>query len=127
MGTPLADTGAPAVQLYTAILGDDLQLEVIDERLEQMGLNVPNDLDPIMATILGGNPGSINWHDHFRTWRKNRIAQLAREYGDQLDDLADVLAEFAAKIKTLGPQGYLQATAHRSGETPFITPSHPDD
>jgi len=92
-----------------------------------MGLNVPNDLDPIMATILGGNPGSINWHDHFRTWRKNRIAQLAREYGDQLDDVADVLAEFAAKIKTLGPQGYLQATAHRSGETPFITPSHPDD
>jgi len=128
MGTPLADTGVPVVQLYSALLGDNLQLEAVDERLEQLGLNIPQDLDPIMATVLGApkDVAYLNWHDHFRTWRKNRIALLAREYGDQLDDLADVLADFAAKIKTFGPQGYLQSMAHREGETAFIAPAEPE-
>lgn len=127
MGTALADTGAVAVTLYTAILGADDQLEAMDERLEELGLNVPRDLDPVMATILGGDPASMNWHDHFRTWRKNRIALLAREYGDQLDEVANVLADFAAQIKTFGPQGYLQTTAHRKGETPFVGQGEPED
>lgn len=125
MGSPLADTDAPAVTLYTAILGDSDQLGVIDERLEQLGLNVPADLDPVMATILDGDPARGNWHDHFRTWRKNRIALLAREYGDRLDDLADVLADFASQIKTFGPQGYLQSVAHKQGEAAFTPPADP--
>jgi transcriptional regulator with XRE-family HTH domain len=128
MGTPLADTGVPAVQLYSALLGDNLQLEAVDERLEQLGLNIPEDLDPIMAAVLGAprDVAYLNWHDHFRTWRKNRIALLGREYGDQLDDLAAVLADFAAKIKTFGPEGYLQSMAHRGGETPFVPPAEPE-
>jgi transcriptional regulator with XRE-family HTH domain len=128
MDTPLADTGLPAVQLYSALLGDNLQLEAVDERLEQLGLNIPGDLDPIMAAVLGApkDVAYLNWHDHFRTWRKNRIALLAREYGDQLDDLAAVLSEFAAKIKTFGPEGYLQSMAHHVGETPFVPAAEPE-
>jgi len=124
----LADTGAPAVALYSALLGDNLQLEAVDERLEALGLNVPQELDPIMAAVLGAprDVSYLNWHDHFRTWRKNRIALLAREYGDQLDDLAEVLADFAAKIKTFGPAGYLQSVAHRDGETAFTPPGEPE-
>jgi hypothetical protein len=80
-----------------------------------------------MASILGGDPAKTNWHDYFRTWRKNRIALLAREYGDQLDEVADVLADFAAQIKTFGPQGYLQATAHRKGETAFVGHGEPEE
>jgi transcriptional regulator with XRE-family HTH domain len=128
LDTPLTDTGVPAVALYSALLGDNLQLEAVDERLEVLGLNVPQDLDPIMAAVLGAprDVAYLNWHDHFRTWRKNRIALLAREYGDQLDDLAEVLAEFAAKIKTFGPSGYLQSVAHRDGEPAFTPPGEPD-
>jgi transcriptional regulator with XRE-family HTH domain len=127
LGTPLADTGATAVSLYGAILGDGGQLEAVDERLAQLGLNVPTDLDPVMAMILGvGNPARLNWHDHFRTWRKNRIALLAGEYGDQLNEVAEFLADFAAKIKTFGPREYLQSTAHLVGETPFHGPGDPD-
>jgi transcriptional regulator with XRE-family HTH domain len=78
MGTLLADTKWTASMLYTALLGYGHQLEAIDERLEEMSLHVPTDLDPAMATILGfGNQARLNWHDHFRTWRKNRIALLA--------------------------------------------------
>jgi len=128
LDAPLADTGEPAVGLYSALLGDNLQLEAVDERLEQLGLNVPQDLDPIMAAVLGAprDVAYLNWHDHFRTWRKNRIALLAREYGDPLDDLADVLADFAAKIKTFGPAGYLQSVAHRDGETAFVPTGEPE-
>jgi len=124
----LADTGVPAVALYSALLGDGAQLEAVDERLEQLGLNVPQELDPIMAAVLGAprNVAYLNWHDHFRTWRKNRIALLAREYGDQLDDLAEVLADFAAKIKTFGPAGYLQSVAHKDGEEAFGPPAEPE-
>jgi transcriptional regulator with XRE-family HTH domain len=127
LDAPLADTGVPAVALYSALLGDNLQLEAVDERLEALGLNVPQELDPIMAAVLGAprDVSYLNWHDHFRTWRKNRIALLAREYGDQLDDLADVLADFAAKIKTFGPAGYLQSVAHRDGEPAFTPPGEP--
>jgi hypothetical protein len=38
------------------------------------------------------------------------------EYGDRLDEVADFLAEFADKIKVLGPAGYLRSTSHRAGE-----------
>ncbi|MBO0731603.1 MAG: hypothetical protein J2P57_20255, partial [Acidimicrobiaceae bacterium] len=122
LGTPLADTGVVAVRLYGAILGEHDQLPIIDERLAELGLNVPSDLDPVMAMILGGDPARMNWHDHYRTWRKQRIEILAREYGDRLDDLADTLADFAAKIKTFGPAGYLQSVAHKAGETPYPLP-----
>jgi hypothetical protein len=57
-----------------------------------------------------------NWHPHFRTWRKRRLREVEREYGDRLDEVADFLAEFANKIKALGPKAYLESTAHRSGE-----------
>jgi len=127
MGTPLADTGVPAVRLYSAILGDPDQLPIIDERLEPLGLNVPTDLDPVMAMILGSDPARTNWHDHYRTWRKERIALLAREYGDRLDDLADTLADFAAQIKAFGPDGYLQSVAHKPGETAYRQSPEDDD
>jgi transcriptional regulator with XRE-family HTH domain len=127
MGIPLADTGAVAVTLYTSILGDDDQLEAIDERLEEMGLTAPRDLDPVMSIVLGADPARMNWYDHFRTWRKNRITLLAREYGDQLDEVADFLSEFATAIKTLGPDGYLHSTAHREGEKPYGGRDEPEE
>ncbi len=127
MGTPLADTGVAAVRLYSAILGDPDQLPIIDERLEQLGLNVPTDLDPVMAMILGDDPARMNWHHHYRTWRKHRIEILAREYGDRLDTLADTLADFANQIKTFGPSGYLQSVAHKAGEEPYTPPADPGD
>lgn len=52
----------------------------------------------------------------FRTWRKKRLAKLASTYGDQLDEVAEFLAEFALQIKSFGPKAYLQSKAHRRGE-----------
>jgi transcriptional regulator with XRE-family HTH domain len=129
LDTPIADTGLPLVQIYFAILGSGTGLELIDERLEQLGLHIPQELDPVMAAVLGApkDVSYLNWHDHFRIWRKKRIDLLAREYGDQLDDIADVLSEFAAKLKTFGPRGYLQSIAHKDGEESFIPQADPEE
>ena len=61
------------------------------------------------------NPAT-NWHQHFRTWRKQRLREVEVEYGDRLDEVAEFLAEFGNKIKALGPSGYLRSTSHRAGE-----------
>ena len=47
---------------------------------------------------------------------QRRLREIEVEYGDQLDEVADFLAEFANKIKILGPAGYLRSTSHRAGE-----------
>jgi hypothetical protein len=72
--------------------------------------------DVLKAVFGGGEEGARNWHPHFRTWRKRRLRQIEREYGDRLDEVAAFLKEFATKIETLGPRGYLESMAHRQGE-----------
>lgn len=68
------------------------------------------------ARLVGPENPATNWHQHFRTWRKRRLREVEVEYGDRLDEVAEFLAEFASKIKALGPSGYLRSTSHRAGE-----------
>ena len=68
----------------------------------------------VLAAIFGPENAATNWHEHFRTWRKRRLREI--EYGDRLDEVAEFRAEFASKVKALGPAGYLRSAAHRAGE-----------
>lgn len=112
----LADTRRPVSELYVALLGREDQLADVDARLADINLTNPETADGILSLLFGSDKAVTNWHGHFRTWRKTRLAELAKNYGDQLDEVADFLADFAAKVKTFGPQAYLQSTAHRTGE-----------
>jgi transcriptional regulator with XRE-family HTH domain len=116
MNDNLADTDRPVAELYSALLGHDWELELVDERLEQIKLANPDNSHKPLASVFGGDWSEANWHEHFRTWRKKRLNVLARQYGDSLDDVADFLAEFAAQIKDVGPKAYLQMKAHKQGE-----------
>jgi hypothetical protein len=40
------------------------------------------------------------------------LRQVERQYGYRLDEVADFLAEFAAKIKAVGPKTYLESMAY---------------
>jgi transcriptional regulator with XRE-family HTH domain len=113
----LADTHRPVAELYAALLGHDRQLEPVDDRLGDINIHNPDDSDKVLAAIFGKEQAAGNWHESFRTWRKKRINEVAREYGDRLDEVALFLAEFAERITTLGPSGYLQSQAHRKGES----------
>jgi transcriptional regulator with XRE-family HTH domain len=112
----LADTRRPVSELYRALLGIDAQLEAVDARLAEIKIENPDAADQILAAIFGPENPATNWHQHFRTWRKRRLREVEVEYGDRLDEVAEFLAEFASKIKALGPSGYLRSTSHRAGE-----------
>jgi transcriptional regulator with XRE-family HTH domain len=112
----LADTCRPIAELWRSLLGTDDQLGPLDDRLAEINITNPDAADEVLAAIFGPEGAARNWHPHFRTWRKRRLREIEVEYGDQLDEIADVLADFAAKIKALGPAGYLRSSAHRPGE-----------
>lgn len=113
----LADTRRPISELYATLLGHEWQLEPVDDRLGDINIQNPDASDNVLAAIFGKEGAAGNWHDSFRTWRKKRINEVAREYGDRLDEVALFLAEFAERITTLGPRMYLQSQAHRDGES----------
>jgi transcriptional regulator with XRE-family HTH domain len=112
----LADTGRPVAELYRALLGTDTQLDALDARLAEINIENPDNADEVLAAIFGPDDAATGWHQHFRTWRKQRLREVEVEYGDRLDEVAEFLADFANKIKTLGPAGYLRSTSHRTGE-----------
>lgn len=111
----LADTGRPVTELYGALLGHDWQLGPVDRRLAEIGLKNPDEADQALVAIFGARGATGAWHDHFRTWRQKRLRQVVRQYGDQLDEVADFLADFAAKIKAVGPKTYLQSLSDPTG------------
>lgn len=115
-GTELADTQRPVAELWRALLGTDAQLEPVDARLAEIKIEDPDASDQVLAAIFGPENAATNWHTHFRTWRKARLREIEIEYGDRLDEVAEFLAEFATKVKTLGPAGYLRSTSHKPGE-----------
>lgn len=113
----LADTHRPVSELYVSVLGREYELDDVDERLADLNITNPHEVDDIAAAIFGSKEAAAkNWHDHYRTWRKKRLAEMARTYGDQLDEVAEFLAKFANQITRLGPTGYLQSMAHKRGE-----------
>lgn len=113
----LADSGRPVSELYVSLLGREHQLDEFDARLAELNINNPDEVDDLALAIFGDREApSQNWHDHYRTWRKKRLAEIARTYGDRLDEVAEFLARFANEITQLGPTAYLQAKAHKAGE-----------
>jgi transcriptional regulator with XRE-family HTH domain len=112
----LADTQSPISELYVSLLGRENQLEAMDQRLADIGLDNPDHADQALAAVFGADGAAHNWHPHFRTWRKRRLLALERTYGDQLDEVAEFLATFAAELKAVGPKAYLQSKSHRKGE-----------
>jgi transcriptional regulator with XRE-family HTH domain len=110
--TRLADTGDLLPSLYAAVLGEERQLAPLDERLSEIGIKNPEEADQALAAVLGTKIATGAWHDHFRVWRRRRLRQVERQYGDQLDEVADFLANFAARIKAVGPKAYLESMAY---------------
>ncbi len=105
----LADSGRPVAELYRSLLGTDAQLDVIDERLRSIGVQDPEDASDVLTAVFGADAAVGNWHEHYRTWRAERIAQVEKDLGSGLDETAEFLADFAARIKALGPSGYLRS------------------
>jgi transcriptional regulator with XRE-family HTH domain len=114
--TELAGTGRPVDELWRSLLGTDDQLDAVDARLAEIKIQNPEAADEVLSAIFGPEGAARNWHQHFRTWRKQRLREIEVECGDRLDEVAEFLAEFSSKIKALGPAGYLRSASYRKGE-----------
>ena len=112
----LADTRRPVAELWRSLLGTDDQLDAIDARLADIKIENPDAADEVLAAIFGPEGAQRNWHQHFRTWRKQRLREIEVEYGDRLDEVAAFLADFAAQVKALGPAGYLRSASHQDSD-----------
>lgn len=114
--TTLADSSRPVVELYRSLLGTDAQLDVVDDRLRSIGVDDPDEAGEVLTALLGADGAAGSWHEHYRTWRAERIAQVEKEFGSGLDEVAEFLADFAARIKALGPSGYLRSLSGAEDE-----------
>ncbi len=114
-GAVLADTRRPVAELYRSLLGTKSQLGAIDERLASIRISNPDGADEVLTALFGPEEATGNWHEHFRTWRAERLQEVEKEYGTRLDEVADFLGEFAAKIKAADPSGYIRSMS-RSGD-----------
>lgn len=123
----LADTGRPVTELYASLLGQEHQLSPFDERLEEISISNPDETDAALAAIFGAENAAQNWHDSFRTWRRKRLVQMEKQYGDRLDDVAAFLKKFALMIEATGPRGYLESMSYRHGDTPLRVVVDDDD
>ncbi len=117
-GVELADTRRPVAELYRALLGTEAQLEAVDERLASIKIGGPGGADEVLTALFGPEGGARNWHQHFRTWRAERLREVEKQYGTELDEVADFLADFAAKIKAVGPSGYLRSMSWDDADRP---------
>lgn len=114
----LADTGRPVTELYGNLLGREDQLLPVDARLEEINISNPDEVDAALAAIFGAETAARNWHQSFRTWRRNRLVEMEKEFGDKLDEVAAFLKDFALKVEAMGPRGYFEAMSHRDGDDP---------
>ncbi|MGH9025170.1 MAG: helix-turn-helix domain-containing protein [Acidimicrobiia bacterium] len=112
----LADTQRPVAELWRSLLGTEAQLEAVDARLAEIKIDNPEAADEVLAAIFGPEEAQRNWHQQFRAWRRQRLREVEVEYGDRLDEVAEFLADFASKVKALGPAGYLRSTSQCAGE-----------
>lgn len=123
----LDGTEQPVRDLYVSLLGRNHQLHEIDDRLADIGLRNPEEAEELQSVIFGPDGAVKNWYQHFRTWRKRRLLALARDYGDQLDEVAEFLETFSMELRNVGPQAYLQMKAHREDEDVLPATAEPEE
>ena len=112
----LADSGRPVTELYRSLLGTDDQPDESTSGSATIGVDSPGAASDVLTALFGADGAEGNWHDHYRTWRAERIAEVEKDLGSGLDGVAEFLADFAARIKALGPSGYLRSLSGAEDE-----------
>ena len=114
----LADTGRPVTELYAALLGQERQLDPLDERLAEIQINNPEDTDPVLAAVFGGpEEGAQNWHESFRTWRKKRLRRGRARVRRSARRGRRVPEGVRRQGRGARAAGLPESMAHREGET----------
>ena len=91
------------------LLGPTDDVAAIDNRLADLASTPSDRAVGIIAHLMGGVPlDHSRVADHYRTWRRRRLAAIETAAQDDADQVADVLGNLAAAIKQSGPRGFLR-------------------
>jgi hypothetical protein len=92
-------------ELYGIVFGREDQLEPIYDRLRQIGIDDPNDLDRTIEAI-SGQP-SPSRKTSYRERRKEMLLALLDENSDQVDKAADEIGQFFDHLRQVGIRGFV--------------------
>jgi transcriptional regulator with XRE-family HTH domain len=101
----LRNTTEMVSELYGIVFGREDQLEPIYDRLRQIGIEDPNDLDRTIEAI-SGQPSPAR-KSSYRERRKEMLLALLDENSDQVDKAADEIGRFFDHLRQVGIRGFV--------------------
>lgn len=84
-------------------------VEAVDHRLTELASSCADRSIGLLADLEGAaSQEHLPVANHYRRWRRRRLAAIETTIRDDADELADVLGALAAAIKQAGPRGFLR-------------------
>jgi transcriptional regulator with XRE-family HTH domain len=110
----LRNSAETVSELYGIVFGREDQLEPIYDRLRQIGIEDPNELDRTIEAISG--QASPARKTSYRERRKEMLLALLDDRSDEVDKAADELGEFFDHLRQVGIRGFV---AERLNDSDF--------
>jgi hypothetical protein len=109
--------------LYGIVLGRETQLQPVYDRLRQLGIDEPTDVDRTVENLTG-RPSSARQFS-YRERRKELLLALLDEYTDDVDRAAEELGTFFDHLRQVGIRGLV---AERLSDGDYVgLPTLPED
>jgi hypothetical protein len=107
-------------ELYGLVLGREDQLEPVHERLRQLGIDEPSEVDRTIENLTG-KPSRAR-QDSYRQRRKEMLLALLDQYTDDVDRAADEIGTFFDHLRQVGVRGLV---AERLNDPDYVyRPEH---
>jgi hypothetical protein len=97
-------------ELYGVVFGREDQLEPIYDRLRQIGVDEPTDLDRTIEAISGATTPVRK--TSYRERRKEMLLALLDDYSDEVDKAADEVGQFFDHLRQVGIRGFVAERLH---------------
>jgi transcriptional regulator with XRE-family HTH domain len=90
-------------ELYGIVLGQERQLEPVYDRLRQLGIDEPTQVDRTIENLTG-KPSRAR-QTNYRQRRKQMLLALLDQYTDQVDQAAEEIGAFFDHLRQVGVRG----------------------
>jgi transcriptional regulator with XRE-family HTH domain len=97
-------------ELYGIVFGRETQLEPVYERLRQLGIDEPTQVDRTIENLTG-RPSPARQHS-YRERRKQLLLALLDQYTDEVDRAAEEIGTFFDHLRQVGIRGLVAERLH---------------
>jgi hypothetical protein len=117
---PLHHTTNIVSELYGIVFGREDQLEPVYDRLRQLGIDEPSEVDRTIENLTG-KPSRAR-QASYRQRRKEMLLALLDQYTDDVDRAADEIGTFFDHLRQVGIRGLV---AERLDDGDYVQPPKP--